>query len=90
MVHLLCSYVFCSSPLLLTEGEKYSKGVRRHIEKENEKIEIDGQEKAEISVGARRERKDDKEKRNLERRVIHFYGSKTHYLLIRAHTFFSV
>lgn len=54
------------------------------------KTELDGQEKAEISAGARPKRKEDKEERDLEGRVIHFYGSRTHYLLIRAHTFFSV
>lgn len=58
--------------------------------KEMKKIEIDGQEKAEISVGAGRKRKEDKEERDLEERLMHFYGSRTHYLLIRAHTYFSV
>ncbi len=53
MVPRLFSYVFCSSPLQLTQGEKYSEGVRKHTEKGNEKIQIDGQAKAEISVLAR-------------------------------------
>lgn len=35
-------------------------------------------------------RLDDMEKGDLESRVIHFNGSKTHYHLMRAHTFLSV
>lgn len=70
------------------KGEKYSKGELRHTGKGNEKKEIDGWEKTEILVGPRQKMKE--EERNLEERVIHFYGSRTHYLLIRAHTFFCV
>lgn len=56
------------------------------------KYRLMDRKKAEISAGARRGKRGraTRRKRDLERRVIHFYGSKTHYLLIRAHTFFSV
>lgn len=60
------------------------------MNEDTQRKETDGQEKSEISVGGRWQRKDDMEEWDLERRVIHFYGSKTHYLLIRAHTFLSV
>lgn len=74
-----------------SQTEKIQQGhTKTHTEKGNEKIQIDGQEKAEISAGQRWKRENDNEERDLERRLIHFYSSRTHYLLIRAHTFYSV
>lgn len=88
-VHRLCPYVFSPGWPRLAEGEKCSKGRRRRAEKGNEKYRLMDRKLKFLSEQDGK-REDDKEKRDPERRVIHFYGSKTHYHLIRAHTFLSV
>lgn len=76
-----------------SQKEKNTTRACEDTEKGNEKIQIDGQEKGRnFSWGKTGKKKGraTRRERDLERRVIHFDGSKTHYLLIRAHTFFSV
>lgn len=66
-----------------TEKKKYNKAVQRDKVK-MDKIEIDAHKKFHLDQDKRGKKGEE------ELWVIHFYGSRTHYLLIRADTFFSV
>lgn len=98
-VHQLCPYAFSPGRVLLARLLAHSFARWRRKMRQGHAKTSEGEEMKNTDWWTEGlkflseqdgKRLDDTEKRDLESRVIHFYGSKTHYHLIRAHTFLSV